>query len=155
MLYLFDLDDTLIEGYVKQHPYSRVEVLPGRIERIATLRADGHIIGIITNQGGIAFGYNTEDDARTKFGQALKKLGLLADTQIAVCYSDSRSKDGRYNTPADVARRKPSGAMIRELTAANSEQATQGVLFVGDRPEDEAAATDAGVPFQWAHEFFK
>lgn len=28
------------------------------------------------------------------------------------------------------------------------------VLFVGDRPEDEAAARDAGVRFEWADQFF-
>jgi phosphoglycolate phosphatase-like HAD superfamily hydrolase len=30
----------------------------------------------------------------------------------------------------------------------------QYVVYVGDRPEDEAAAKNAGVPFQWAAEFF-
>jgi phosphoglycolate phosphatase-like HAD superfamily hydrolase len=44
--------------------------------------------------------------------------------------------------------------MIREAIADHPEASAQGVLMVGDRPEDEAAAADAGVPFQWAHAFF-
>jgi D-glycero-D-manno-heptose 1,7-bisphosphate phosphatase len=154
-LYIFDLDGTLIEGYINPpQPFERVEPLPQRAAKLAALRADGHIIAIATNQGGVAFGYNSEKDVRAKFARALEALGLPDNTHIAFCFSDARSKDARYNKPEDVARRKPSGAMLREIMAAFPDAAAKGVFYVGDRPEDQAAAADAGVPFMWAADFF-
>ncbi len=155
MIYLFDMDGTLIEGFLNpKQPYERVEVLPGRKEKLAELHSAGHVIGIVTNQGSIAFGYNTEEDARTKLALALQKLDLPPDTPLAICFSDPRSKDSRYNQPEDCGRRKPSGAMIRELMQVHADVVPSGVLFVGDRPEDEKAAQDAGVEFMWADAFF-
>lgn len=156
MLYIFDLDNTLIEGYIDpKQPFARVAPLPRRIEVLTNLRQQGHIIAIATNQGGVAFGYNTEADVQAKLSRALAALGLAPDTFVAVCYSDRRSRNPAYNQPADCARRKPSGAMLREAIVAAPEASARGVLYVGDRPEDEQAAQNAGVPFQWEHEFFK
>lgn len=44
--------------------------------------------------------------------------------------------------------------MIREAMAEHPGAAALGVLMVGDREEDQQAAQDAGVAFQWAHIFF-
>ena len=156
MLYIFDLDGTLIESYMNpKRPFARVAVLPRRIEVLGDLRRQGHKIAIATNQGGVAFGYNTETEVQDKISRALKALGLEDDTFVAVCYSDRRARNPAYNRPADYARRKPSGAMLREAMAAWPEATQQGVLYVGDRPDDESAAQDAGVPFEWEREFFK
>ena len=64
MLYIFDLDDTLVKGYLfrPDKDYHAVELLPGVKERLESLWYQGHAIAIATNQGGIAFGYNSEDD---------------------------------------------------------------------------------------------
>lgn len=173
MLHLFDLDGTIITGYLDNadKDYHRWELLPGRAARLARLARVG-AIGIITNQGGVAFGYNTEEDFTTKIGRVAMLLGYSrvvihdgrpdgslvlgwgADAlHVYVCYSDSRAKDARYRV--DAHRRKPSGAMIREAIAAEPWHADDGALYVGDRPEDEAAARDAGVAFQRAEEFFQ
>lgn len=161
-LYIFDLDDTLIEGYVKKHPYDRVEPLPGRADKLDELIKDDHDIAIVTNQGGVAFGYNTEDQFHSKMYTALFKLGLPVSTQYAVCFSDLRSKDERYNKTEDCARRKPSGAMIHEVMryfgmlpqVPGSGALDNLVLYIGDRPEDQQAAINADVPFMWSWEFF-
>lgn len=163
MLYLFDMDGTLISGYMDtpDKAYDRWEVLPGRWAKIAALRNAGHACCIVTNQGGVAFGHVTEDQADAKIDQVLRLLGLYPTRQdgsglrrvVYACYSDERGTPP-WNDPADAARRKPSGAMLREAMREHWKAAAGGVLFVGDRPEDEAAARDAGVPFQWAHEFF-
>ena len=84
----------------------------------------------------------------------LDQLGLPATIPVAVCFSDVRSKNPRYNQPADAGRRKPCGAMLRELMAEAGLSIDQ-TMFIGDRPEDEAAAADAGVTFMWAHDFFE
>ena len=65
-----------------------------------------------------------------------------------------RSRDERYNQPEDAERRKPSGRMIIEAIDAHEDAAYDGVLYVGDRSEDERAALDADVSFEWATDFF-
>lgn len=192
MLYSFDLDDTLIAGYMARpdKDYAPVELLPNRRETIAALIAEGHQIAIVTNQAGVAFGHINQEDARTKLQVVGASLGFGTieihawrgqddrymywgtgnETPITkralpifVCYCDARSKDESYNQPVDCARRKPSGAMIEEaisnamieyFNSETEEFEDVPALFVGDRPEDEAAAKDAGVSFQWAKDFF-
>lgn len=156
MLYLFDLDGTLISSYMDtvDKNYNDWEVLPGRKEKLKAILERGNTIGIVTNQAGVAFGHLTDQEAWEKIYRAIIDLGLLLEqTPVYVCFSHEKSRDIRYNRPSQVARRKPSGAMIREAMmdyGINPEVA----LYVGDRPEDEAAAKDAGVPFQWAKDFF-
>ena len=164
MLYLFDLDDTLITGYMSNpdKDYNIWHVLTRRVEALRELIARGNCVCIITNQGGVAFGHVTEDQADAKIERALALLGLrsprwdgsASQRCVYACYSDIRGK-APWNDPIDAARRKPSGVMIREAMADHPDAAARGVLYVGDRPEDEAAARDAGVPFQWTHIFFK
>jgi D-glycero-D-manno-heptose 1,7-bisphosphate phosphatase len=157
MLYLFDLDGTLISGYMDNpdKDYDVWEVLPGRVEKLARLINQGDKIAIVTNQGGVAFGFVDEQHARLKIYEAARQCGLPPDAiRSYACFHDERGQEP-YNDPRQAARRKPSGAMLREAMADYSDAAALGVLMVGDRPEDEAASADAGVPFQWAHIFFK
>jgi D-glycero-D-manno-heptose 1,7-bisphosphate phosphatase len=156
MLLLFDLDGTLISSYMETpgRAYERWEVLPGRRERLAQLAADGHQLGIVTNQGRVAFGGATEEQAQDKLAAVLHALNLPASTPIAVCFAHPHARLRKYRDPAAAARRKPSGAMIRELMAEYPAAAAAGVVYVGDRPEDEGAAQDAGVSFVPAEVFF-
>jgi D-glycero-D-manno-heptose 1,7-bisphosphate phosphatase len=149
-MFLFDLDGTLIESYMerKDKDYQRVALLPGRAEKLRQLLEAGHTLGIVTNQAGIAFGYNTEAEAHDKIQRSILALGLPADTRYAVCFAHPKSRDPRYNDASEVARRKPSGAMILELAQGGN------VVFVGDMDTDQQAAANAGVAFQWAEEFF-
>lgn len=177
MLYLFDLDDTLISGYLNaaDKNYNIWEVLPRRRERLQAILDVGEMYGIVTNQGGVAWGYISEADVRYKLHQVAQALGhagahifdggvsfatgeiLHNETGLLtwVCYADARARDSRYQL--DAGRRKPSGAMIREAAkyCGYTLALPSHVLYVGDRPEDEAAAKDAGALFQWAHEFFR
>lgn len=156
MLYLFDLDGTLISGYMDRpdRDFTQWAALPGRQEYLAQLRIHDHQVGIVTNQAGVAFGHVTEADVSTKLLAVLTALNLPLSTPIRVCYAHPTAPLAAYRDPALLARRKPSGAMIREMVALYPEQAAQGVLYVGDRPEDEAAARDADVTFAWARDFF-
>jgi D-glycero-D-manno-heptose 1,7-bisphosphate phosphatase len=162
--------------------YAPAELLPGRAARIAELRRVGAKIGIISNQAGVAFGHIAERDVWAKlervadllgyaeqrgfaralgFGPALIADGLQGEApawsddhlNCYVCYADARSRDPRYNDPAQVARRKPSGEMLREAMRDAGVGAAQ-TIYVGDRSEDDQAAADAGVAFAWAENFF-
>lgn len=167
---LFDLDGTLIRSYMERvdKRYDVVELLPGVLERLEELDED---IAIVTNQGSVAFGYQSEQDVIAKLkrvGSALDYFNISLFTEtferyttgidgqyamlpIYVCYSDKRSPDPRYQ---DARRRKPSGAMITEALR-NAGQAAAGSFYVGDREEDKQAAADAGVGFLWAKDFFR
>jgi histidinol phosphatase-like enzyme len=163
MLYLFDLDDTLIRGYLTEprQPYDVVTVLPRRVERLQELLARGDTVRIISNQGGVAFGFITEAQMWDKLGRALVALGLQpvqfaeawGANLIYVCWHDARGKPP-YNDPLQAQRRKPNPDMLWEAMKANADAAALGVLMVGDRQEDEAAARNARVGFEWSHVFF-
>jgi D-glycero-D-manno-heptose 1,7-bisphosphate phosphatase len=174
MLYLFDLDGTLISSYMDNadRHYHTWQRLPRRFDTIRTLRAHGHSLGIVTNQGGVAFGLVSEADVKAKLCQVAAQfnVGFIelhdgsngddgevidaapwpcgGEIAVYVCYGDRRSTDARYQ---DDSRRKPCAAM---LTEASRRWDAADVLFVGDRPEDEQAARAAGVAFRWAEDFF-
>jgi D-glycero-D-manno-heptose 1,7-bisphosphate phosphatase len=152
-LYIFDLDGTLISSYMdtRDRRHGAWHVLPGRRERLAGLRAAGHTVAVATNQAGVAFGYVSESQARRKIAAVLEALGLPADTPVAVCFAHPHARSYRYRSPAELARRKPSGAMLREVMERVGAQ--ERVQFVGDSPEDRQAARDAGVSFTWATDF--
>jgi D-glycero-D-manno-heptose 1,7-bisphosphate phosphatase len=163
MLYLFDLDNTLISGYMDRPDknFDAWHVLPGRRARLNQLVMQGHKVAIITNQGAVAFGLVSERACSAKLNEAIRMLGLTnprssGDAPDPLVYCAIHHPKGRppYNDPELAARRKPSGAMIREAILDYPHAAASGVLMIGDRPEDEAAANDAGVPFQWSSEFF-
>lgn len=175
MLYLFDLDGTLISSYMDNpdRNFNAWQLLPGRQETIARLLHLGHDVAIVSNQAGVAFGLIVEQDVVRKLGRVAMALGFasiwlfdggqnwragwdMPALNCFVCYNDTRSKDRQYQ---DASRRKPSGAMIREAMSAaglsDADADDRGeVLYVGDRPEDQAAARDAGVRFSWAERFF-
>lgn len=157
MLILFDLDGTLITSYMDNpdRDYDVWTVLPNRKEKIAALRSEGHIIGIATNQAGVAFGHVTEEQVMQRIQRVFDALHLPHDTPVQVSYGHPKAKIPRYRKPEVVARRKPSGQMIRDHIANYPEAAAEGVVYVGDRPEDEAAAKDAGADFSWEKDFFK
>ena len=151
----FDLDGTLIRGYMdnKSQPYGEVIPLDGRIERLHALIDQGIFIGIATNQAGVAFGIISEDDVMQKVQRVREMFGFSGDIAVQVCFAHPKALDERYRHPAKLARRKPNAGMIQELCAWYQWSVSE-TLFVGDRPEDEEAARNAGVAFQWANNFF-
>lgn len=153
MLILLDLDGTIITSYMDNpdRDYHTWEPLPRRGYRVRQLRAAGHIVGIVTNQGGMAFGKITMRDWEDKLTDVCYRLQIDWES-VYVCFSDVRGS-APYNDPNDAARRKPGGAMIREAMDRYAYQPNE-TMFIGDRPEDQQAAADAGVAFEWSKEFF-
>lgn len=156
MLYLFDLDGTLISSYMDNpdRNYHRWEVLPGRHERLAVLRAEGHRLGVATNQAGVAFGHVTEEEVMSRIAKVLRVLDLPDDTPVEACFGHPRSPTLRYRAIELVDCRKPRGTMLRRLIERVPGAVPNACVYIGDRPEDQQAAADAGVGFYWAEEFF-
>lgn len=156
---LFDLDGTLISSYMDSaaRDFHSWHVLPGRIEKIVQLRSRGVGISIVTNQAAVAFGYNTVGDVTTKLILVAQTLGFaemdIYDGADAPRHHGATRNNGGLLSAHVAYRRKPSPAMLREALAVHGVNSIRA-LFVGDRPEDEQAARNAGVRFAWADAFF-
>lgn len=176
-LLILDKDGTLVrpasgEEFV-QHPHDQ-ELIPGVAEVVARHTADGWKMAIASNQGGVAAGYKTLDDAIAEMKYCLSLLSVPAKTAV-FCPDNGKTiefvsnfynrKEGKfcshyrkylgdiYSSNASFCGtfRKPSPGMINVLVKhCCYEDERADVLFVGDRPEDGQAAANAGVKFMWA-----
>jgi histidinol phosphatase-like enzyme len=175
MLYLFDADGTLIESFLrapdKPQPkhssevekvvFDRVELLPGRLEYIEKLtrQADPRF-AIITNQAGVAFGYQTEQQVRAKMGNVVAALHFFFGRPFSVhiAFEHLKASVERYKVD-ELTFRKPAPGMILEALATHyyKEQPYMrppyGVM-VGDMETDRQAAEAAGVRYYDAEAFF-
>jgi D-glycero-D-manno-heptose 1,7-bisphosphate phosphatase len=151
-LYVFDADGTLRWTTVPGQPCPN---RPGEWRLMpnvkATLRAinwgpDGPLLGVASNQGGVALGYLTREMAYQLIEDTLiESIGFLPPrTVIEMCVCPPQ---------ADCECRKPNPGMLfrimRRLEVSPGE-----TLFVGDLGIDRESARRAGVAFMWAHEFF-
>jgi D-glycero-D-manno-heptose 1,7-bisphosphate phosphatase len=137
MLVIFDLDGTLTPQRPSSTAPFKREFLPNVRERCAQLRADGHVLAIATNQGGIRKGLK-----RDEVFAILKWVSNELNISMAH-FADGTNPD----------RKKPAPGMLLELMNELGHDGTNTV-FVGDAPTDLAAAVAAGVRFHWANQFF-
>ena len=137
---VFDVDGTLTpfrKG--STGPFER-RLLPNVAEKCASLRAQGHILALASNQGGA----RRSKPGRLTIGQVHAHLRWVAREIGAASYRFAISGD----------RKKPSPRMLVELMRELGADPTS-TLFVGDAESDAQAAAAAGVRFAWAREFFK
>jgi histidinol phosphatase-like enzyme len=176
VLFCFDADGTLIEGFlrnwgkpqpkhgseVEQVVYDRVELLPGRlefIERLAVTQADPRF-AIITNQAGVAFGYQTEQQVRAKMGHVVSALHFFFGRpfSIHIAYEHLNATVPEYKVD-ELTYRKPAPGMILEALAVHyyKEQTYMRPpygIMVGDMETDRQAAEAAEVRYYDAEDFF-
>jgi len=170
MLYLMDIDGTVVRSFMREsgggaaQEYDLVEVLPGRRAALDQLSADGHAVALVTNQGGVAFGYQTQDQVIAKMMRICEALGLpvseakwgadnLGPASVYVSFGHPQARVAEWRTDPDDDWRKPGGGMIVE--AIRDYRVDKGrTVFVGDRASDEQAAVAAGVVYIDAVEFF-
>lgn len=173
MLYGIDLDDTLINSYMTDldKKYHLWRLLPNRRERIHEIRAKGHAIAIITNQGGIGAGHVTSGDFVWKVYRVLAELNLIDFHALPAregpdwlppltAYPNCPDRVSIHVASAKHAatdtenRRKPNPTMLIEAQERWPEHAKEGMLMIGDHSDDHRAAVAAGVEFVIADEFF-
>lgn len=171
MLYIFDLDSTLVVRF-------RTEPLENVVEHVADLRAAGHQIAVATNQAGMAWRVSTQsakfpDPARLakRFEIVGRRIPTLISVPWFIAIHDSRVKvsDTEYRQLADELSRKaihlnlqisaepdwrkPGPGMLHAAMSWYGLQATQ-TCFIGDMESDAEAAQAAGVQFAYAETFF-
>lgn len=152
-LIIFDVDGTLTttqSGATFRKSADDWQWLPGRLKKLHELKGQGVELAVATNQGGVAFGYMEEGDVQTQLSLMCNQGGI---TYLWVCYAHPKASVEGYAEKIDLFDRKPSPGMLLKamLKARVSAQET---FMVGDRPEDEQAARNAGVAFQQADAFF-
>lgn len=157
-LYAFDIDGTLIEGYmdagVAWRAFSEVTPLPGRIEKLAHLLDCGAAVALVTNQAGVAFAYQSVEETRDKLIRVVHALGLSGRrVSMHIAFGHARSPDPQWATPEQIRRRKPNPEMLLEAIAGWSAPFDR-TLFVGDMDSDHETAHNAGVAFAWSKDFF-
>lgn len=158
VLYL-DLDGTVRHGFDELGRFVNgpddVVVFPEAVEMMRRWkRGGGRIIGV-SNQGGIALGYQSEQDCARAMMRTHELTDKLFD-KIAWCHHHPKAEH------PEMARcwcRKPAPGLLIESALALAEKHHGEIyppymaLMVGDRPEDEECARIAGVDFQWANEW--
>ena len=118
------------------------------IEKTQALRAEGHVLAVATNQGGVAFGHFDRLQADALVRTVAETIGATAYT-LCVCHPKGTIPGANRESQF----RKPNPGMLFYLMDALGFSAKE-TLYVGDRDIDLQAAQAAGVQFEWADTFF-
>ncbi len=165
-LICLDLDGTLVENALvevegklqrpQHNVYTASTLLPNRFEVTANAAAEGDRFAIVTNQGGVAWGYHTQAEVDLRIALAIGQLHFFhgAPFTVHVAFGHPRATVKQFKElEGEVSRRKPAPTMLLEaMNAHGMEQAE--TLMVGDLGTDEEAAKAAGVDFVTAEDFF-
>lgn len=162
-LVILDKDGTLVrpksgEKFV-QSPDDQ-ELLPNVSNRISELKKQKAVLVIASNQGGVASGHKTLEEAIAEMRYCMQLLlfsieegYICPDFEGNVCYSATHSQkhDRMYPQYPDLSFRKPGWGMIKLAAIAwlgtKIKPDNSNILFIGDRPEDSQAAQSANIRF--------
>jgi D-glycero-D-manno-heptose 1,7-bisphosphate phosphatase len=155
-LCIFDKDGCLVKSVVESK--SGKSHAPNRLEDqeyfedvravCENLRAEGWTLAVASNQGGVAFGIFSADEAELLVKSAAEYIGAVA---YRVCFYHPKGKVSPWNQ--EHRNRKPQPGMLIELMQ-QFQVMPENTLMVGDWQSDKEAADAAGCDFRWAHEMF-
>jgi len=154
-LYIFDKDQTLVSG-LRDRPANTPEEqipLPGVAEKLSKLRAEGCRLAIASNQGGVAWGYLTVEQAQALMDDLDAKLGPFDAMEWSPFDPRARFKNRSSPYACDDTTRKPQPGMLLAIMEKLNIGPAETVM-VGDRESDLQAAEAAGCSFAWAQDFF-
>jgi histidinol phosphatase-like enzyme len=115
--------------------------------------------GLVTNQGGVAFGFQTKEQVWEKLGRIVTALdffyGQPFSVHVSLYHPDATVPEWRCEAGSLASqRRKPSGRMLVEAMERHRvDQLT--TVMVGDLDTDHQAADAAKVVYYDAKEFFQ
>lgn len=162
---LTDLDGTCRESIngdtFINDPYNQ-KLINGAKEAIARYH-DWKIIGI-TNQGGVLAGKKSLENCFEEQRQTLKLIPQMWMILFCTDNGDTMFRLSQrmlefHGLPIMTNRsnhfgnfRKPNPGMIN-FALKYSRKKPEQILMVGDRPEDQQAAANAGIDFMWAEDW--
>ena len=184
-LICLDLDGTLVADALvevetetgtklqrNQHElYTEPVLLEGRYDTLKKAAEEGDRFAIVTNQGGVAWGYHTKAEVYRRITSTVGQLSCLWGRPFSVhvafmhpraTVAEFKGDDGRKPAPTmlDEAILSHVKGMIAMAESQSGEivktlkERTGAYLMVGDRDEDREAAEAAGVAFAFVDSFF-
>jgi len=160
-LLLLDLDGTIRETLSGkqyfQHPQDQ-QIIAGVNNALSTYTDEWIIVGI-TNQGGVAAGHKSiqacikEQQYTLELFSQLKEIYFCPDFEGRKCFRVTRHNVHNHSKTKWSGRYRKPGAGMLNLAMFRHKHLPQNTWYVGDRPEDEAAARRAEVQFQWAKDW--
>jgi D-glycero-D-manno-heptose 1,7-bisphosphate phosphatase len=130
------------------HRVEEFVFLPGAVDALLRLQADGYLLVVITNQSGIARGlYSVADFLRLTayMQQRLLAAGVeLSAVEYCPHLADAQLPEFRLDCDC----RKPRPGMLQRAAAALDIDMARSIL-VGDRATDIQAGRSAGVGHCW------
>jgi histidinol-phosphate phosphatase family protein len=151
-LLLLDRDGTLNRSLGNRPPNRphEVQLLPNVGTVLHHYAALGWRLVVVTNQGGVAFGYQTEAQAQATHQALLDALPVNVDASY-LCPHHPEGTIPRYAITCPC--RKPApGAILDALHRFGAKP--DDCRMVGDQDSDRLAAEAANVPFVWASDMF-
>ncbi len=167
------LTETVSGATFVQSPTDQ-KLIAGVEQAIAKLISEGYTLAIASNQGEVAAGHKSLQDAIAEMRYAMQLTGIdqayfCPDMEGFECYSLDKYRDIPITTSLNGGNyehligkyRKPDSGML-ELAISrlyNSQriwerQPIEETIFIGDRPEDEQAAHNAQIPFIHAKDWW-
>ena len=132
-----------------------IELMPGIEKLIWAYRNMGYLILGISNQAGVAHGFKLPLEIDWEMIGTLNLFEQNPFHFVKFCYHDGAGKIEPYCHRSLL--RKPSTGMLAlmedDAFDAGFVVDWDNSLFVGDRPEDEECAKNAGIPFKHIDEF--
>lgn len=173
-LIMLDLDGTLVADAIvevdtptgtklqrrQSELYTEPQLLERRYGRLKQSAEEGDSFAIVTNQGGVAWGYHTQAEVYQRIGRTLERLCFFWGQPFSVHVAWMHPRATLPQFKGDDGR-KPAPTMIQKAREAHTSETDleqwgliSNVLMVGDRDEDREAAAAAGVDFALAGDFF-
>lgn len=170
-LLMLDLDGTIVRDAIvevdtatgtklqrRQHElYTEPELLEGRYEKLKACAEEGDSFAIVTNQGGVSWGFHTQAECYRRISSTVGKLSCFWGRPFTVHVAFMHPKGTVPQFKGDDGR-KPAPDMLMAAIGAHGFDpaltASQPVVMVGDRDEDQKAAEQIGVEFIPADHFF-
>lgn len=139
-----DRDNTIIEddGYIGDP--AKVKLLPGAATALASMRALGYRLIVVSNQSGVGRGMFKETDVEAVNDEMSRQLKAKAGAYVDASYYCPYHPDATivdYRIDHDW--RKPKPGMLRQAAADFSLDLSQ-CWMIGDAPRDVAAGAAAG-----------
>ncbi|MBD1909399.1 MULTISPECIES: HAD-IIIA family hydrolase [unclassified Leptolyngbya] len=160
-LLLLDLDGTLREPLSGQryfqHPRDQ-QIIAG-VDIALQAYSDQWIMIGITNQGGVAAGHKSiqscieEQQYILELLPQLREVYFCPDFEGRKCFRVTRHNFYNHSKTHWSGQYRKPGAGMLNLAMVRHKHTPAGTWYVGDRPEDEAAARRAKVSFQWAEQW--
>lgn len=144
---LLDFDGTLRRtksGEKYPRTPDDIEALPGRAEALRAWQAKGYKLLGVSNQGDVARGKLSEEDARACFARTVALLGV--DIEVGFCPHNP--------APIDCWCRKPMPGLGVDYIERHRLDRAQTIM-VGDMTTDRTFAARCGVRYEDAEAFFR